>query len=279
MHILDFFINMFYRGCAVFVISQAIVKSKILHYNYNEMLSILAYKSIYIYSKIQIVYNQTQKRINPIIFLFSKSISNLLEKHNLINKVEYNSPIELYENGKLINKTEYNYKDLLENPGYIFQKFEKLIPSPYHFIVYSDFKNIKTDKRINKICYKSIPYNFEYELSNIKFIGLMLTYNNKEDELIDLYNDNYNYYVVNNRIDKYFLLYYVRNILLDKSVISVDNFQYKLTLYDEKANIKELDNNDVIVIQKDSYEIIKQNIVDNFTKKEMDSMGEDFVIT
>jgi 3,4-dihydroxy-2-butanone 4-phosphate synthase len=57
--------------------------------------------------------------------------------------------------------------DELGKPGHIF-------PSQYNFVLYSDLTNIHNDKTVNKVRYEDIPKYFNYKVSNIKFVALIL---------------------------------------------------------------------------------------------------------
>jgi hypothetical protein len=259
----------------VFVVTQIVKKA--IRGEYNDFLGNVLHDTIYMYSKMQIIYNKCWRKISPTIYLFSNSVSKVLQRYGFLTKNEFTSPIEFYNKGTLINKTTFNYNDLLEKPSVIIQEINKSIDPPYNFIVYSDCIELGETKKINKICYTNLPNNFIYYISNIKFVGLMISYGNKQDELIELSTNDYNYYIVNNRIDKDFLFYYIKNIMKDDTIkdININDFDYKLTLYDNNAIIKELNKNDVIIIGKDSYEIFSYEKKENYNLSEND----DFVIT
>jgi hypothetical protein len=91
-----------------------------------------------------------------------------------------------------------------------------------------------------------------YELCNIKFISLNIEYNNSIYE-IHLNTSEYNYYIVNNAIDKLFVYYYFKNIIKTGIEDSLDTFAYKLTLMDHNVNIVQLNEKYSIIMQKDNY--------------------------
>jgi hypothetical protein len=116
---------------------------------------------------------------------------------------------------------------------------------------------IYTNANNHKICYNKITdkTNYNYELSDIKFISINVTYNDA-NYTVNLQTDDYNYYVVNNTINNVFVKYYLKHILK----IEIDNdFKYKLELIDNNACVKCLEANESIIIQKNEYKIENAN--------------------
>jgi hypothetical protein len=66
----------------------------------------------------------------------------------------------------------------------------------------------------------------------------------------------------------------MKDVAINKT--NIEDFDYKLVLYDHNAHIKELDKNDVIIIGKDGYDILY------YKEKEKEntlSENDDFIIT
>lgn len=221
-------------------------------YHYTDII----YNFIYIFSKIQIFIIKINKRLFPYICLFSTSVSNVLQKYNIITKQNIIYSIEFYKSNNLLTKKIVSSEDLLKSLITVEKSLKEIknaTPNEYNFIIYSDYSQLKDNKQINKICYENFPNNLQYELSNIRFISVLLNYQ-ENDYNIELENDHYNYYIVNNKIDKNFVNYYWKHII--KSNVDIND--YMITLCDQDVNIQILNPNDIIIIYKDSYEIINE---------------------
>lgn len=225
----------------------------------NPIYANIVYKVIYTVSQIQIFISKVTKRLLPLVCLFSSSISTVLQKYKLITKNDVIYSIEFYKSNKLIIRKSISHDDILKHitveKSLIYIK--NTIQDECNLIVYSDHSQL-TDEfhktpQINRICYNDFPEDLDYILSNIRFISLLLTYKSQEYN-IDLQNVHFNYYIVNNKIDKKFIKYYWNHIINNSDD---DLEEYMLTLCDQDVNIKILDQNDFIVIHKDSYDIVK----------------------
>ena len=121
----------------------------------------------------------------------------------------------------------------------------------YDLLIISD--KICETTCVNKIHYTCIPLSPEYTQSNLKFISILITHNNNKTHQIELKTENYNHYIVNNILNKYFFMYYLINIL--NIEINNDNFDYKISLIDHNVNVIELTPKDYIIIKENDYEI------------------------
>jgi hypothetical protein len=128
-------------------------------------------------------------------------------------------------------------------------------------------KNVETTC-VNNLFYTSFPTTFDYKVSKISFMSIELEYENKIHS-INLKNNKYNYYIVNNCLNKMFFKYYIKNVL--KTQINTDDFDYKLSIIDNNVNMITLLPNQYILILEDDYQIhsisnymhtLKNNIVD-----------------
>jgi hypothetical protein len=200
----------------------------------------VSYNCIHLYSKLTILFN---KHIN----CYLKSLINIYNKF-----FNYYSTIEFYDEGVLF-RTNYILNSNTSSREQMIELKQNVEPLEYDLIIYSD-KDDEDDK-INKVCYREFPESFSYEKSNIKFLSLTLIYNKKIIE-IDLLNEVSNYYIVNNIINKQFIIYYLLNIK-KFCFESLLEFNYKLELIDHNVNIINLDETDEIVIEQKNY-IIKK---------------------
>ena len=231
----------FYRVCTAIVVYQFCKKS--YQGEFNEQYTNIAYTTIYIYSNVQIMGLRIYKHVYPFIKLTSTSVLTILKKYSVINETIVLNPIQFYKDGSLILKKmiSSNFNELLE-----IEQDKK----DYNFMIYTDCSNYPFN---NVVYYHDIPEIFSYNVSNIKFLALALTFNNIEYD-IKLHTTEHNYYIVNNIIDQSFLLYFMKNVL-NLKINETSDFKYTLLLCDQNAEMKELNETDRLIIYKDSYEI------------------------
>ena len=115
----------------------------------------------------------------------------------------------------------------------------------FDLIIVSDKKD--GSEQINYIHYTEFPQILDdYKQSTIKFFSVELEYKDTIHS-IELTNENYNHYIVNNVLNKHFFKYYLTNFLnieIDKNI-----FDYKLVIIDHNVNVVELTQNDSLVIK------------------------------
>lgn len=101
--------------------------------------------------------------------------------------------------------------------------------------------------------------NTSFEASDIRFISFVVHLQPDNVEVVvKLKTETDDYYVVGNEIDKYFIRYYVNNILsaLDGDTPKTHTpFTYAISLIDHNANVHAFDHNDVITIHKTDYSV------------------------
>lgn len=124
----------------------------------------------------------------------------------------------------------------------------------YDFIIYSDKKN--------KIIYKEPPsdFTFNYTVSKAKIIlsEMNMSLDRSVDDCVSFkvqfYCDEYNYFVVNNVLDRKFLIYFLKKHYLcriDKSDMCLLQ-SYMLQIIDDNVKIITMKNNDSLEIMEDS---------------------------
>ena len=268
MNVLNFFITSVYRLISILLLMELINKIKDLDWqtiqntNWNDLLLSVAYNSMYFYSKVQIWFIKIEKNISPILSKITNKTYEILYSYIKVDKQNI-LQIEIYNFGdlcigKTIHCTDFSkINDVIED-------IQTKIGTEYNCIIYTDL----TNKCANKIFYRQLTSNFAYEISNIKFLALMISYGDKCNVLIDLFTEEYNFYIVNNVIDKFFVMYFIKNVFKDTSIGKIENIKYTLTLYDENVQITTLDETDIITINKNDYSIIKyydtKPILDDF---------------
>ena len=111
---------------------------------------------------------------------------------------------------------------------------------------------------MNKLCQiLNDNINLDYDISTIKFMLLEVNLNDKTYK-ITLKSDTYNYYIVDNILDKRFFIYYLKNhntdTITNEEMESIKD-KINIKLIDNNVNVRELEITDekIIVIKKDSY--------------------------
>jgi hypothetical protein len=191
----------------------------------------LAYYTIYVYSFCQIVFSKTINFCVPYINLAVKRIFNAISKPTIELKPDVKEP-EVTTSRKIDTDDD----NLV------------LIKSPTNDVIILD----KVPGTLD---------NLEYEVSDVRFLAIYLKLNVSNSHIIELFNNEENYYVVGNKLDSKFFKYYLHNVLN----VKVDNdspFEYKLEIMDHNVNMIYVDEKQSIVIQKDSYDIslIKEEV-------------------
>ena len=228
-------IDLFYKSCTVILITQII---KEIHENreyYKQEGINIIFSMLHYYSKCETLYNLYIKS-------YVEYIYNLLY---IEKKIPIYSSIEFYSEGVLINKDNITKE---ENISLLKNEYE---PEKYDLIIYNDYNTLKL---INKVCYYEFPDKLIYEQSLVKFLSLTLVYNKESFEIL-LINDKYNYYIVNNIIDKKFLYYYLYYVCKYYKLCKFEDFTYQLILVDNNVNIKTLNETQSLNIGKNNYQI------------------------
>ena len=184
-------------------------------------------------------------------FKAQQYVNTLYNTPVITNEISNKTTIEKFKNNRKI----CHISETTPMQSIVLQEIITNIPREYDLIVFSDISDKL--KPQNKICYSALnnETDYKYDVSNIKFISVNLTYNKNQYD-IKLKTDEFNYYIVNNVIDKVFLKYYlvhVLNIFLDKDT----DFTYNLEIIDNTVNVINLDINDSIIILKDGYNVSK----------------------
>jgi hypothetical protein len=199
---------------------------------YEQVVVEASFKIIYIYSSWQILNNKLYCIFNKFINsypLLKNVFDRIYKKRNQLHQIKHDGEIitkEYLEEGEDVH---------FENAFYIFSDNEKEIQ--------------------NNIILQSYPSSLEYEESNVKFILFQIKINETFIK-IDLKTDKYNFYIVNNIIDKKFLMYYLRcysNVDLN---YNIDNYKYfNIKIIDQNADMREIKITDdkFIKIRKNDY--------------------------
>jgi hypothetical protein len=191
---------------------------------YLPFLTSLAYYTIYVYSFCQIVFSKTINFCVPYINLAVKRIFNAISKPSIELKPDVKEP-----------QPTTSIKIDTDDDNLV------LIKSPTNDVIILDTVPDTLD-------------NLKYEVSNVRFLAIYLKLTVSNSHIIELFNNDANYYVVGNKLDSKFFKYYLHNVLN----IKVDNespFEYKLEIMDHNVNMIYVNEKQNILIEKDGYEI------------------------
>lgn len=201
-------------------------------------------KIMYIFSKAQIKYKQI---CNFIYNTNPRLISYLNEYRKLKNQNIDN--VEFILDGKVIYLTD---KEKIVNHIINIAKED--------FIIYSDYdssnsENVCTNKKIITIDSNCSDNDFIYEVSDIKFMLCELYIGDKVYKInLKCDFDKYNYYLVDNIINKKFMIYYLIEFYNEDFSKSIDKFILKLIDHNvNKFEIDITDTSNYIQIKKDGY--------------------------
>jgi hypothetical protein len=214
--------------------------------NLNISIMCLGYNLVYCYSLAQIKYNKIKNVVNTL----SNTIINTLINSSKITilKKEKIYIITTYDSGSKVNELILNLNDSLDIVSWKMENGD----DTFDLIIVSDQKG--GSEQINYIHYTEFPQILDdYKHSTIKFFSVELEYKDTIHS-IELTNENYNHYIVNNVLNKHFFKYYLTNVL--NIEIDKNTFDYKLSVIDHNVNIVELTQNDSLIIKENNYELI-----------------------
>jgi hypothetical protein len=203
----------------------------------------VGYAFIYAYSFCQILLNKVIQITSPYVKMLRDKIMPC-KMSATCNTTNSNSNskktiVSFYNDGLLVKKDEFtDFNADIKNSQPI---------DAFNLVTITDASNCDGVRNILTF----IPDECKYDLLDLRFLALYLKHDDKS-HIIDLYQDNSNYYVAGNVINSAFLKYYLKNVL---SVV-IDNskpFVYTLELMDHNVQMVYLNEMQSIVFQKDGY--------------------------
>jgi hypothetical protein len=181
----------------------------------------LSYNSIYYYSKLQLSLMKTQNTVTSYV----KSVPFL---NNLLTYTKYKKCTFTEINDRLIICNKFNEEHNL------------------------DYKII--------IRFKMKDWEYEYyellqhKQADYKFIMTEITIDDKKI-VVHFKTDKYNYLIVNNNINKYFINYFLKTHYNDL-VKDLEIENYSIRIVDHNVNIVEFDSSKTLIIKETEYVII-----------------------
>jgi hypothetical protein len=259
------------NACFVFQVEYEQIENMFVNQinNIKPQIMSLGYNLVYCYSLAQIKCNNIKNvvsntRIGLNITILGTALINFLKEEKLYT-------ITTYKDGSKSNFDFIANSDTLPDIANCLLENK----DTFDLIIVSDKKD--GSEQINYIHYTEFPQILDdYKHSTIKFFSVELEYN-EAIHSIELTNENYNHYIVNNVLNKDFFKYYLTNVLnieIDKNI-----FDYKLVVIDHNVNVVELTQNDSLIIKENNYELIidltESDETDELSKER--SVSDDYV--
>lgn len=202
--------------------------------NINNIIIYLSYNVIYYITGLQVLCNNSYTLIRPLV-LFIHSYTRKNNHHNNIYDVKIitNGIVTLSTNKENVKNNIFDYYN---NKNIIFD-----------FLVYSHLTN--------KVIYKTIPTDYNYNILSYKFINTELITKSKKRICLSFVTSSYNYFIENNFINKQFILYFItahhKDFML--TLPPDDLNDYIINIIDDKINIIEISSLDTILLKKENY--------------------------
>ena len=279
--ILKIFFEIFFSVSCIYFFANLTPEKTIQLRNhcYNLMCN-LSYNIIYVFSVCQIKYNKLRacliKYLQDYEDIYSFYNDRLIDNNDIITITFFNNAVPIKEivcsnskreiNNLLIKDNEpINYNLLImsippKNIEQIFVTSESVYVTSESVYVTSESDYNQMNKVMVTSLYNTNMFDFNrsytYEESSFKFISINLTYNSNTYPIY-LKNEEYNYYIVNNIIDKIFVQYYLVNILKVNLLVQLHDFRYILEFIDHNVNMVSLNETQYIIFKKEDYSVLQ----------------------
>jgi hypothetical protein len=129
-------------------------------------------------------------------------------------------------------------------------------------LIFSDLST--NEKCVNKKILQP-DIDFTYQISSVQFILFELRFTVKTETkciVVLLKSDTYNYYIVNNIIDKKFLKYYLKNYAYDsvtsEEINEINTFHVKIIDNDVNIEIFDIKNEVRLIVKENKYIIVSE---------------------
>jgi hypothetical protein len=235
--VLSTLFTLFRTGAIILLLNDYFKREYPERYN-NFMIEFPLYL-IYLYSKGQIMYSKLHSQIKA--FIDANPDIKKFVNDNIYKSKTNDLEIEYIVNGNVAAK----YKRTQSLPDRNEMDGDLLI-----------FSDLLSE---NKCIPKKIlgpEINFDYKVSNIQFMLLEVMLNDK-NYIIHLKTESYNYYLVDNVLDRKFLSYYLMNYHNVKYEDIKTIMTYDIKIIDQNVAVKEFDITDTnfLTIKENEYTI------------------------
>jgi hypothetical protein len=122
--------------------------------------------------------------------------------------------------------------------------------------IFADNEHMNKTGCVNNVILRTSPFVVKYEVSDIKFMLVEIKINDGFYKL-NFKTDSYNYYVVNNRLDRQFFIYFLKKYqIYDFANDNIEKFaSFHVKIIDQNVNVREFEitQGNFITIQKNDY--------------------------
>jgi hypothetical protein len=176
---------------------------------------------------------------------------------NLKKNPEFKSYADYFEGqiAHFFNPNVGNVEIIKDSQVFVHTTDEKLkeLFYPAELMDFLIFSDKQASGQANKAIYFNVPTNFSYQKCNFKFISLTVSFSEKEHYNLKLITEKENYFIVNNRLNKYLFCYLIRKqfgIIKDETTVC-----YSLEIFDQNVNNVTLSEKDEIVLELENYAV------------------------
>jgi hypothetical protein len=203
---------------------------------HNKFIIESSYNLIYYFSFVQIKLTKLLSYLSNKYVAFIKSNPRLSEFVDKLEKKQKNSIEYISNNSNLV-------------------LHEK--PECFDFIIYNDFTypNVNNKLILHELLNELLDEkSIKYEQTKYNFILCEITIGDKVTK-IDFKTDNYNFMIVNNKIDALFVNYFMKKYYKYEDISEVLWFDYKIKILDQNVNEVILDTTKEIILGLENYEV------------------------
>lgn len=224
---------------------------------YNNFLINISYYCIYCFSKVQMKVIQSSKFIENKYNMFLLTYPSV--RKNINNISEYfikTQDIEYISNGEVIETSSKKW---------LLQNYKKVEPSENNINKMTIYTNGINKKVLSFVPFEESHYNCEKTSYNFILIEIQIY---SEIKKIDLTTNEYNYMLVDNVINKEFVMYllkthYPRYVKIVNQFFGNNLNNYKIKILDQDVNEIILNQYNYLTFKKDDYKISSIKDVNN----------------
>ena len=224
---------------------------------YNNLIMNVSYCGIYFFTTVQMKLIQTRRYIvnkyNSFLLFFpfmKKYINNISEYFVKTQDIEY------IRDGEVIETSSKKW---------LLQNYKKVDPDENNINKMTIYTNGINKKVLSHVPFEESHYNCEKTSYNFVLIEIQIY---SEIKKIDLTTDDYNYMLVDNVINKDFVIYllkthYPKYVKIVNYYYSGNLDKYKIKILDQDVNEIVLNQYNYLTLKKDSYKISSIKDVNN----------------
>ena len=208
---------------------------------YEDMVVSVSYSAIYMFSRCQILAGKLSVRINVFINAnpwLKTIITNIYKTQSVQNQI-----CQILAGNICVKNYTTDDANYFEH-------------NDAAFYVFVDNARVSESGCVNHVVIRSPPFSTKYDLSSMRFLLCEVKVRDKFYK-INLAGANYNYYVVNNIIDRRFLLYFMKQYQIynftEDEMCNTNSFTVKTIDQNVNVTTMEITDDQFITIKKTDY--------------------------